>query len=487
MGVRITTVARPLLAQLQAVRRLLTYFRPCFASTTPARLLQMGLQSELSGTQPPITVFYSQGPSQSRLTSTNKRRRHGGKRSKPEEGELPNKKTKLKENREPASRRNDLVDSSALKTNELPTRQLVPPRPKAAVLQAGSSAIPQESDLASVDGELTDKTASAAHPTVPDTPPRPRRRLKAPFFLPTPATSVKHSLSIPTNSGPTPAGKGFIHRSTLRHGTLTTPTEVASRADIQLPTPMTPTRQRSTAKPPLISSPLSSPPPSPDAVASMKQSKIAATSQTIVPSSQTQTLEFSHFLLLPDSRANDASRGAFKVPSFHHRTATAHPSTRTDRISSSEEPCLIPSSQSQDLTTFFAPFSIISRQQSGLENIKNIDLARSERMPGSAAVKPEFRLPPVPARRRKVIEKWSTLSDHDDTEVADRKQEQGWVTRSRSSSTHGDTVPTSQYLLEKEISSSDFIDMPKLSDTFATSSSQRHTSKDSRYVYPMLC
>lgn len=149
-----------------------------------------------------------------------------------------------------------------------------------------------------------------------------------------------------------------------------------------------------------------------------------------MPSSQTQVLEINPFL--SPKRTSPRQRSTFKLPklplSSTHRAPTfdLNPTANDD---DDEDACVIPSSQTQELV-YHRPLTPPARL-----HIHNEDLTAGEVIPDSQPPEHEVQMAYSPKTRR-------TQSDDTSGEHTQR-----------------DIVPTSQSAFEKEISSSDLLDI----------------------------
>ncbi len=144
-----------------------------------------------------------------------------------------------------------------------------------------------------------------------------------------------------------------------------------------------------------------------------------------MPSSQTQVLEINPFL--SPKRTSPKQRATFKLPKLPTRAPTFHPTVSGG--DEDEDTCVIPSSQTQELV-YHRPLTPPARL-----HIHDEDPTAGEIIPDSQPPEHEVQAAYSPARRR-------TQSDDTSGEHTQR-----------------DIVPTSQSAFEKEISSSDLLDI----------------------------
>lgn len=466
------------------------------------------MPSELSGAQQPITAFFVQGSSQPRLPAGTKRRRNAGSNGPQlQESEPPKKKTKLKENLAPSKRANSTAKSSTPPSPRISSTRrsaLADRRKPVAVQTAGFATPSQDSEAALSDDSSKDRRDEGSSPTS-GTPPRRRLRLDVPSFLPTPATSVRHrsSISPPLSDLPS-ASKGFTFQHTLPDRAAATPLPRLPRRNVQLPTPATPPRQRSKTYLQLESSPLSSPPSSPrlvthrlmDVAPNSHAPSFRFASQTVVPSSQTQTLDGDLFLNFPKAQSSSPRDERFKLPSLPTRDNHAIPTCPSNQIedtaSHSEETCIVPSSQSQDLADFFAPAlsPTFTRKHHPSFHIDTgvIGTGHLEPVPDSHIRDTGLQSTPVTSGdHKRSLHRPSSTPTHTGTLSHSNVAHARFIERPSSPSephlAHDDIVPTSQYALEKELSSSDFPEIPGVAEMPQLHASpDEMCSEDRRYV-----
>ncbi|KAI0698622.1 hypothetical protein BC835DRAFT_1413011 [Cytidiella melzeri] len=279
-------------------------------------------------------------------------------------------------------------------------------------------------------------------------------------YLPTPVTAAKRRPAATSTSKATTSKAEAVSRLSPFTSLVATPAAtIANHSHAQLATPITPARRRSTrAKAADPSSPLSSPPPTPayKTISPLDNRLVAPisnaiiSSQTIVPSSQTQVIEYNPFLSSNSTHSND-HEGKFKLPLLPERLRPAILPSSAPNYESDEETCVIPSSQTQELVLEnFSASPSRPRQQEHLTNrLHTACSSLDEIIPDSQAVDTDFASSPILGRARAVSSS-SAMSDSRKTSA------QCGTSRE---STQREIVPTSQCAIEEEITSSDLLDI----------------------------
>lgn len=419
------------------------------------KFLTRAYMPRASGVQIPITAFFHSTASQH---SSGKRRRDA---STVVSDGVPNKKKAKGKEPYPVNYAADatvLVASGPSKSHDTVSQgKQSPPLTGRPAGVAKPSATPSSSSL-TVEGS---DAISVANLTTSNTPPHSRLPGKSSSYLPTPAASVRRR---PGHSSP---GKSvWVQPSGVFAGTPAIPIPIPPN---QLPTPATPTRLRARGVPLRESSPLSSLPPSSPTLRGPQHDRDSSNSHAlaedpflssrgaILPSS-IQLLDHNPFVTADISPLSSPSNGRFKLPALpeHFKDSAllllTPGSVHEKESSNNDDTYIIPSSQSQDLSAYFAKGSSPSPRSGRSCGPSSPRNSRKEgNVPSSQIFENDFLTwSPASSRRRQDTLFLPTTSSVEDRLVQDDADEQ--IT-----SAQGDFVPTSQMETEKELSSSDFL------------------------------
>ena len=275
-----------------------------------------------------------------------------------------------------------------------------------------------------------------------------------PSYLPTPTTITSNKLSrgsaaiLPTSSD-------------TQSSTTSTPTTKPFENLRQQPTPATPTRQRLAPK---ISTPSRSYLPSPPQ-SSFDRSHTLDTrtipliegadmeSQTIIPSSQTQLLEYNPCESSCEIAHNQ--QGIFQLPTLPRRPGTCTKLSRSaiNREESDEDTCVIPSSQTQELI-FERPCT--PRRQSSSHGAPAINDSQVDNVPNLRSLDLEV-YNGSPRQQNEGECKISVARECSSPTTI--QLDAGRVIGVSQDSTQREIIPTSQCMNEEELTTSDVLRM----------------------------